>query len=73
MRVILRNMSKQPIVAFATLSLAWWINLFLAFVTPVASWPGALIVALIDLSIGIAKLDSDIPLQLVLKSYSLHS
>ena len=67
-------MSEQSIVTFAAFSFTRWIDLFLAFVTPVASWARALlIVALIDLSIRITKLDRNVSLQLVLESHSLHS
>lgn len=67
-----RDVSLQPICAFASFPLARWIDLLLALVGSVARRPGAVrIIALVYFRIGITQLDCDIPLQLVLESHGL--
>lgn len=65
-------MSQQSICATASLALAWRVDLFVALVTPEAarSW-ALLVVALVNLCVGITKLDGNVSYQLVLESDSL--
>ena len=66
-------MSQQAICATAALSLTRWIDLLLTLETPIARRPGTLrVIALIDLRIRIPQLNSNIPLQLILKPHSLY-
>lgn len=66
-------MSEQSVPSSAAFSLAWRVDLLLTLVTLVASRTRAgLVVALVDLGIGITQLDGDVSLQLVLETDSLH-
>lgn len=67
-------MSEQSISARTSVSLTVWIDLFITLVTSEASghWT-LLIVTLIDLRVGITKLDCDIPFQLVLETNCLYT
>lgn len=65
-------MSQQSVGSGAPISLTWRINLLLTLVASIARWSGAgLVVALVDLGVGITKLDSNIADQLVLEADSL--
>lgn len=68
----LRDVSQQSIGSAAALSLAGRVDLLLALVTSVASWPRALlVVALVDLGVGVTQLDGNVSDQLVLESNRL--
>lgn len=70
----LRHMTQQAVCTATSLPLARRINLLLTLVTPVAGGPWALLViTLVDLGVGVTKLDGNIPDQLVLESDSLHA
>lgn len=67
-------MSKESVSACASFSLAWRVNLLVAFEASVASRPGTgLVVTSVHLCIGITQFDGNISLQLVLESDGLHS
>lgn len=64
----------QTVPALATLALTRRINLLITAVTLVACRTRAsVVVTLVDLGVGVTKLDGDVSLQLVLESHSLDS
>lgn len=66
-------MSEQSVAPRAAFSLTWRVDLLLTLVTLVTSWTRArLVVALVDLGVGITQLDGNVSLQLVLETDSLH-
>lgn len=70
----LRYMAQQPVGSSTSLPLARRINLLVTLVAPVARRPGtSLVVALVNLRIGITKLDGNVPDQLVLETNGLHA
>ena len=65
-------MTQQPVCALATLALARGVDLLLTLVAAIACRPGArFVVALVDLCVGISKLDCDVADQLILESDGL--
>jgi len=67
-------MAQQAVCTRTSLALARRINLLVALVAPIACWPRTLgVVALVDLGVGITKLDGNVANQLVLESDSLHT
>lgn len=65
-------MSEQPVSTLTSIPFAGRVNLLVAAVTPKAagSWARG-VVALVDLGVGVTKLDGDVADQLVLESDSL--
>lgn len=69
-----RDVSEQAVCAFASFSLAWWVDFLVTLETAVAGWARALfVVALVDLCVGVTQLDGNVALQLVLETDSLHA
>ena len=70
----LRNMTQQSVGATTTVALARRVNFLLTLVTPVATGSRArLVVAFVDLRIGVTELDGDVPDQLVLEPDRLNT
>ena len=66
------NMSLQSVCAGAPIAFAGWVDLLVTLERLVACRPRALwVVALVNLCIGITKLDGDVPLQLILEANGL--
>lgn len=69
----LRNMAQKPIGTLTPVTLARGIDLLLTLVTAEACRSRALrVVALVDLGVGVTKLDCDVSDKLVLESDGLH-
>ena len=69
-----RDVALQAVLALAALALARGVDLLLALVGPVACRARALgVVALVDLGVGVAELDGDVALELVLEADRLHA
>ncbi|OSS54826.1 hypothetical protein B5807_01369 [Epicoccum nigrum] len=69
-----RDVALEAVLALAALALAGGVDLLLALVGPVACRARALgVVALVDLGVGVAELDGDVALELVLEADRLHA
>ena len=67
-------MSEQSISACTSFSLARWVDLLLALVALEATGARAVfVVTLVDLGVGVTKLDCNVPLKLILEPNSLYS
>src|SRR5690606_40542532 len=61
-------------LSLTPLALATRVNLLVAVVSPVAPGPGARgVVALVNLCVGVAELDGNVPDELVLEADGLHA